>query len=118
MSEEGRKFLGRSDILAAADLSHEIVEVPEWGGAVRLKTMTGKERHTLQNVVGKLKDQEELVEYLVAASIVDEQGIPIFTFDDVRELGQKSARALNRVFKAAAKLNGMTREAVDSAMGE
>lgn len=116
--EEEKRILGRSEILDVSDLNYEIVDVPEWGGAVRLKTMTGKQRHAFQAIVGKLKNPEEIVEYLVATSVVNGDGEPIFEFSDVQALGAKSAKALNRVFRAAARLNGMTREAVESAMGE
>ena len=37
-------FLNREAILAAEDLPRELVEVPEWGGAVYVRALTGAER--------------------------------------------------------------------------
>lgn len=116
--KEGKKILGRSEILEAQDMSFKTVDVPEWGGAVRLRTMTGRERHAFQGMISRLKNTEEIVEYLLATSIVDDDGKPVFSYDDIKALSEKSARALNRIFAAAISLNGMTKEEVDNAVGE
>ena len=41
-------LLFKTAILAAQDLQTEDVEVPEWGGAVRVRSFTGRERDAFQ----------------------------------------------------------------------
>jgi len=50
---------------------------------------------------------------LCAISIVDETGKRMFSDEDVRALGRKSAAALDRVFAAAQRLSGLTDEDVE-----
>lgn len=41
--------LTREAILSADDLPAETVDVPEWGGKVRIRTMTGSERDAFES---------------------------------------------------------------------
>ena len=113
-----KSLLTKAAILAADDLTTIDVDVPEWGGAVRIKSMTGAERDGFEDSLfvdvsdGKggtkrVQNLKHLRAKLVAASLVDEDGTPVFTMDEVASLAKKSAAALNRCFEAAQKLNGM-----------
>jgi hypothetical protein len=76
--------LTKEQILKADDLKTETVEVPEWGGPVNIRTLTGAERDAFEQTMVNL----------------------IFDDNDVIELGKKSGSALDRVFAVAQKLNG------------
>lgn len=114
-------LLKRGDILAADDLKTQDVEVPEWGGSVRIRTLTAAQRDdfdaSLSSGIGtnRTVDLHNLRARLVSLCVVDEEGAPQFTKDDVAALGAKSAAALSRVFEAAQALNGMTPQAVEAA---
>ena len=41
-------LLSKTEILTANDLQTEDVEVPEWGGAVRVRSFTGREREPFE----------------------------------------------------------------------
>ncbi len=41
-------LLTKDDILGADDLATEDVEVPEWGGCVRVRALTGTERDAFE----------------------------------------------------------------------
>jgi hypothetical protein len=43
---------------------------------------------------------------------------PLFSASDLKEVSKKSSIALNRVFEAAAELNGLTDKSVDKIAGE
>jgi hypothetical protein len=110
-------LLGRDQILTAQDLPTVDVDVPEWGGTVRVRMMTGGERDAFEAGTitrhGK-KIEQNLVNIrarLVALCVVDEKGQRLFSEADAAALGQKSAAALNRVFNAAQQLNALTEEA-------
>lgn len=113
------RFLTREEILRASDQVTEIVEVPEWGGSVLVKSLSGKERDDfeLQQLVQKGKVTElnlqNLRAKLVALSIVDEQHARIFSESDVVALGQKNAAALERVYSTAQRLSGLRRQDIE-----
>ena len=53
-------LLSKTAILAENDLKSEDIEVPEWGGAVRVRSFTGRERDTFEasTVRGDGKDRK------------------------------------------------------------
>ena len=106
------KTLSRDEILGARDLPVERVEVPEWGGAIYLRSLTAAEQDRLQRESGTL---ENVNARLAAFCIVDEAGASLFTEDDVEALSKKSASAMARVIGAIARINATTvaeREAI------
>ena len=109
-------LLTRDAILGAQDMAHVDVEVPEWGGVVRIKMMTGTERDAFEATTIKRQGKKvsmNLVNIrarLVARTAVDEKGKLLFSEADVEALAQKSAAALHRVFEAARQLNGLREE--------
>lgn len=113
-----KKLLGREAILAANDLPTEDVNVPEWGGVVRVRTLTGAQRDAFEaEIVTTNGRKVERNTYnirakLVAASVVGEDGKLLFSRADVEALGAKSAAALDRVFDAASRLSGISDEDV------
>ena len=113
--------LTREQILQADDLRHMDVEVPEWGGTVRVRVATARERAKFQQMIGNAKGNlpDNFMEKFVATCTVDEKGKPLFPGpDDIKCLSEKSAVALTKVFNAAAELNGMTEGSVEEIEGE
>jgi len=107
-------LLNKDQIKTVSDLETQEVDVPEWGGAVRLKSLTGTERDRFEASVvqgqgrNTTVNMQNLRAKLVALSAIDEQGNPLFTEEDVKWLGGKSAKALNRLFNAAQSLSGLS----------
>lgn len=112
-------LLTREQILAVSDIVSERIEVSEWGGEVIVKSLTGTERDQFESKILELKDKGYKVNLanaranLVALSLVDENGLPLFTLKDVELLGKKSAAALDRVYSVAARLSGLTEADVE-----
>ena len=107
-------ILNRQQILEADDYEFEDVPVPEWDGVVRVGTISANERDmfeksiTIERDDGKIGAIRETIRArLCAATIVDEDGNKLFTQDDIDVLGAKSAKAVDRVFAVAKKLNGI-----------
>jgi len=101
-------MLNRDQILQAQDLPHIDVEVPEWGGTVRVRAMTGHAREQYEEAyLGIAKSEANIRAAMCAYSLVDDNGELLFTLDDIAALGKKSAKALMRVFEAAQKLNAV-----------
>jgi hypothetical protein len=117
------KLLGLQDILAAQDIATEDVAVPEWGGTVRVRGLTGRERdeyesHLLDQRGKRMKvDMRDARARLVALSVIDAEGKPVFTAAHVETLGTKSAAALDRIYDVAARLSGISDEDMDELTG-
>lgn len=106
-------MLTADDILAAADSAHEVVNVPEWGGDVCVKVMSGVDRDRWEIAATKLMDNPQNANIrasLCALTMCDESGKRLFTDQQVTALGEKSSTALDRVFNAARRVNKLTDE--------
>lgn len=118
-------LLTKDQILRAKDTVTEDVDVPEWGGTVRVKGMTGRERDQWEqslltpgkNGKAPTPDMDNNRAKLVAATVVDEQGNRIFTAEDVGLLGNKSGAALERVVNVAMRLSGISPQDMDDLSG-
>jgi len=117
-----KRFLTRDLILAADDLKTEEVEVPEWGGVVLVREMTGMERDQYERRMVQAKGNEPGINldglvniraWVAAACMVDGSGKRLFTERDVMSLGRKSAAALGRVYDVATRLSGLMRGDLD-----
>lgn len=112
-------FLGRDDILDADDQQYDVVECPEWGGKVRVRGLSGTQRDAYENSLLQSNGQDRKMNLanarakMCVLAIVDGNGRTIFTADDVRALGRKSALPIERIFDVARRLSGMTQEDVD-----
>jgi len=112
-------LLSKTAILAANDLKSEDIEVPEWGGAVRVRSFTGRERDAFEASMVRGEGRDRKVDLtnmrarLVGLTVIDETGQRIFTDDEVDLLGAKSGAALDRIFAIAQKLNGLSGADVD-----
>ena len=121
-------YLSRDAILQREDIVTEDVEVPEWGGTVRVRGMSGVERDKFEAGLiaqpvanGRRRrpqeqqqtNMENIRAKLCSWCCVDEQGGRLFAESDVQALGGKSAAALARIFDVATRLSGITEEDVD-----
>jgi hypothetical protein len=107
-------YLSKAAILGASDLPTQDVHVPEWGGDVRVRGLTGTERDAFEATIAQRKGKDVKMNLqnvrarLVSLSTVDENGERLFSDADVVALGGKSAAALERVFTVAMRLSGLT----------
>jgi hypothetical protein len=117
------ELLTREQILKAEDTPYEVVEVPEWGGSVLVWTMSGAERDAFEegSLVKRGRKSEvslhNLRARLCTITIRDQAGKRLFTKEDIDSLGKKSAKALDRVFGVAQRLNGFTEEDIQELVG-
>lgn len=117
------EYLTKQAILDSVDIGYEDVEVPEWGGIVRIRGLSGDERDRYEQSLVKFSGSNMQPTFsgararLVAWSIVDGDGNRIFSDREIKLLGAKSAHALERVYEAARKLSGLTEEDIEEMVG-
>lgn len=107
-------LLTKELILQVQDVQIELIEVPEWGGAVYVKGLTGAERDAFESTIIQQKGKSQTVNMrnvrakLLQLTIVDDKGNRLFSAEDIGALGSKSAKAIERLFEAASRLSGIS----------
>lgn len=105
--------LTKNAILSQSDREIEMVEVPEWGGVVFVRSLSGEERDQFEASIIERNGRDvrtnlrNLRARLVVLAACDESGNPIFSPGDADALGAKSAAALDRIFSVAQRLSGL-----------
>lgn len=105
--------LSRDAILAAGSRPVVTVEVPEWGGAVHLRQLSGAEVSAVYS--REDADRSEITQALVATSICDADGKRLFSVEDAPALFDKGYAGLQPLIAKALEINRMTAEAVTEA---
>lgn len=109
-------MLTKDQIFEIKDLQVELVDVPEWGGQVYVRGMSGSERDAFEASVVDLRGSAQKVNMqnirarLVSLTACDQEGNRLFSDSDIIELGKKSAIALQRIFDVAQRLSGLSKE--------
>ena len=117
------KLLGRADILGRNDRTFQNVKCPEWGGTVRVRSLSGAERdqweEACQEARGKEKvfSTKQLREKLLSFCLVDADGKMLFSEGDIALLADKNASALTRLFDVARRLNAIGVQDVEDLVG-
>ena len=106
-------ILSRDAIKAAVDTKIEKVDVPEWGGEVCIKTLTGTERDAFEDGYAEQKMKNFRARFL-ALALCDDKGERLYGDDGAAELGQKSSAVINRLFDKAWAVNALRPEDVDA----
>jgi hypothetical protein len=112
-------ILGRDQILNADDRKTMIVPVPEWGGEVMIRSLTGRERDEFESSLVETKGnktKQNITNFrarLLSLCIVNEKMERVFIPADIPALGNKSVAALQRVFNACNELSGLSDEDVE-----
>lgn len=107
-------LLTKDQILSANDVRARDVEVPEWGGSVRVRGMMGTERDDYEQKMVERRGNKIEANLtnararLVSMCVIDEAGDRLFSESDVKQLGSKSAAALTRVYEVASQLSGLS----------
>lgn len=113
------RILTADEIWAAKDIEERVVPVPQWGGAVRIRTFSKKQvsdfnkQATRRNkATGKDETDNDLLEALLFTEGVIE---PKFSLEDYEKLQEKSVAALVTIVKAINAASGLSEEAVAEA---
>ena len=107
-------ILKRDEILKAPDQVIEVIAVPEWGGEVCVRSLSAAEYDRYVQSMVQFRGKERSVNIvnararLLTIAACDEDGNRLFSEADVKELGTKNAAAVERVFKVAQRLAGLS----------
>lgn len=107
-------MLTKAMILSADDRKLTKLDVPEWGGEIYIRTMSGAERDTLEREVMQAGGKDTRLNMdnyrarFCARVICDDKGERLFSDTEIQTLGGKSSVVLDRIVAAAQQLNALT----------
>lgn len=118
-------LLTAAQIEAADDRAFEDVDVPEWGGTVRVAGMSGTDRNAYQKQMvvfggnGRPKevDLTDQLARLLARCLVDENFKRLYNDATIKKLGAKNGAVLERLARVAKRLSGLGEDDVEDAAG-
>ncbi len=108
--DEKRKVLTAEDILCKDDIETVDCYVPEWGGTVKLRSLSGLEAERFVAAFPPGERQSASAVHIVALCAIKEDGTPFFTSEQVEELKKKSLRGIMRLQKEVLRINGLSEE--------
>lgn len=108
----------RNKILQAEDIESEMVEVPQWGVTVEVRSMDARSRISMTQDVsedGSVSMERLYPDMVIQTAHDPETGERIFGADDRDLLLSKSSAALDILATAAMRVSGMSPTSVDEA---
>lgn len=103
-------LLSAEAVLEKNDLAERVVEVPEWGGAVKIRALSKRVYNDIQKastVNGEI-DELKFEMNLLVNGIAE----PQFTLDQAGQLQEKSVGAVDRVVTEIMEISGLTTRVV------
>jgi len=99
-------MLTAQDILNKQDYKSENIEVEDWGGSVRIRSLSAK---GLNDLIMDDEDESTVIKTVktIVAGCIDEHGNKLFTKDDVEQLSDKSPESINHVSSKILELTGL-----------
>jgi hypothetical protein len=105
-------MLSREQILEAQDRKQVEMEVPEWGGRIVIRELTGAERGDFEKRIAGAAKVGMLAQHyralVVIASVCGEDGKRLFSFDDIDAVSAKAGKVLDLVAAKADELNKLS----------
>jgi hypothetical protein len=106
-------ILDKDAIRAADDLPRKLIEVPEWGGSVYVRSLSASDADSLEFVKGA-----HLRATLAVMAVCDADGKLLFTKADTAWLASKSAKALARIVDAVKEMSSFTDKEISELEGK
>lgn len=105
--------LNKEQIFACQDVVTESVSMPEWGGDVKIKTMSIGDQIEFERLNKKSKDSSNIVCNTLLFCCIDDNGDRLFTEADLKVLEKKSFRAIEKLFRACLDLNAIRSDSLE-----
>jgi hypothetical protein len=111
--------LTRDQIVRADDLPREEVNVPEWGGSVFVRMMTGSERESIEASFQKRNKKADGFDWqgfrveVIILTVCDDTGNSLFKKGDEALILGKSSAVIDRIYMRAMRLNRLGEDDIE-----
>jgi len=110
--------MDKASLFAALESEVHDIEVKALGLVLRFKALTGTARDAFNAAItAGDKSNSHFEASLIAATVVDADGAPMFEAGDIEVLRQKNATALSAIAQEAMKVNKLGVDAEKEAQG-
>lgn len=104
-------LLSKSQVLAAEDDNYQVVDIPEWGGEIRIRGLTGAEWAKV-SAFDKDAQRQKLQPVctdalMVVMGAIDDRGMALFTEGDLPSLSKMNAGILRYLSERIFRLSGI-----------
>jgi hypothetical protein len=106
-------LLNKQQIRDIDDLPSKIVHMPEWGGDIKIRTMSAKHRIEFEKLNVNAKTELETIINLIMFSCVNQDDSLMFDKNDFEFLSSKSAKSLMRIFEEAVGMSTLTEKKLE-----
>jgi len=110
-------FLTLDEIKGVDDITKRTIEVPEWGGDVCVKSMSGRLRNNLEQKISSNAPHGDVKMLIVTNCCIKEDGSRLFSDSDKKWLLEKASKPLETIFEAVCKMSGIGLDAAEEAEG-
>lgn len=112
--------LSAKDIQEVKDLKVELLDLPEWGGAVHVRELTGRTLFEFQMLLPAEGEQvnPDALGKVAAMVLSDEDGKALFPMSSAPILGEKKFSALLKILEKALEVQGLTDDEENEIEGE
>lgn len=115
MKSKEPRILTYEEIISAEDIRNQTLDIPEWGGAVRLRTFTKDVELAMRSQArgpdGSV-DSEKLEMLMLVYGVVE----PELTYEMIPHLRTKNAAVIDRILAGIVELNRLGGDAIDKAI--
>ena len=106
--------INKHQIFASNDLREKFVDMPEWGGAVKIRALSVKEQLEYDEFLSTEPKEVEMALHLIIVACVDDNNQKLFDLSDLELLKQKSSKNLFHLVHEILSLNKQEPENSDS----
>jgi hypothetical protein len=110
-------YVTKDAIIQVSDLPFEDVSVPEWGGKVRIRLLTGEEIDAYHGSMFEMKgdkviqNRDNFRTKLLVRCLCDGEGNRLFKDSELGLLAGKSGAVINRLYGIASRINALEEKA-------
>lgn len=111
-------LLTKDAILAAQDVVREELPCPEWGGEIRVRSLSGRGREAFDAEVYQARKagrEVSIMAVLATLSVIDADDALVFDVKDAAALADKGSAPLERIYDFHRKYSGIGAATVEDA---
>jgi hypothetical protein len=86
--------INKHQIFASNDLKEKFVDMPEWGGQVKIRALSVKEQLAYDEYLSTEPKEVEMALHLIISACVDDDNKKLFDISDMDLLKEKSSKNL------------------------
>lgn len=110
------QYLTKTRISEFSHVEFKDLEVPEWGGVIRLRRMDVKDRLGLSESIQKHEDSLMFMVKVVAYTMVDAEGRRIYGDEDLETLLALDLEPIKRIYDASMEFSKLRGEDFEEAV--